>query len=353
MPGRAPSPGAAADAGRHRGNDALRGLAILAVVLTHTTAEWAAFPPGNPVAATYRSIRPALEIWIPLFLIVSGYYAGRVAVDSRAAYGSYLARRLRRIIPPYLLWATILFALGVAAGAWRVSDYAAGIVNGRFAYPYYFVAVLTKFIIACPVIVWALRSPAGAALSFIAAGAIWFYGGLPDDPLGMRSAFPSELLFRRTVHAEWAVFFVLGVFLRLRCRAAHQGAAPSPALPSVTVAVVACFAAIAGIVAYGRILPGHAVGIAGVLLFLGVNTPRGERLAARGGLLAALGANSYAIYLLHEPWLQWTKNLLGATASERPLLAQVPLVVVALAAPLAIRWCAVAVLGSRAAWVTG
>lgn len=346
-------PGHAADAGRHRGNDTLRGLAILAVVVTHTTAEWSAFPPEHPVALLYRSLRPWLELWIPWFLIVSGYYLGREDVGSWSDYRGYLARRARRIVPPYLVWATVIFAVGVAGGAWPASDYAVGIVNGRFAYPYYFLSVLIKLYLAYPVFLWALGTPARSVLSLVGAGGLWFYGCLPDDPLGLRSAFPSEVLFRRTVHAEWALFFLLGIFLRRRFR---RGAAPgNPPRWATATVVSGCAAAIAaaGVIGYGGILPGHAVGILGVLAFLAVNSPFGERAVARTRLLAGLGVRSYSIYLLHEPWLQWSKNLIGSAVTEHPLLAQAPLVAAALGVPLMLRYVSGALLGWRATWVTG
>ena len=340
-------------AGRHRGNDALRGLAILAVVASHTTAEWAAFPAGHPLTALYRAVRPALDVWIPLFLLVSGYYLGREDVDSMATYGRYLSRRARRILPPYLLWATILFAVGVAGGEWRVSDFPAGIVNGRFAYPHYFVSVLVKLYLAFPVFSWALKTPARAASLFVGAGGLWFYGCLPDDSLGLRSTFLVELLFRRTVHAEWAIFFILGIFLQHRaCKTPRSAAAPNRG-PGMAVAGLGLMFSVVGLVDSGRVLPGHIVGVLGVLLFLAINSNPGERFAARGRLLAGLGVQSYSIYLLHEPWLQWTKNALGAVVNERPILVQVPLVAAALGIPLAFRWLANLFPGSRTTWATG
>ncbi len=343
----------AAGAGRHRGNDALRGLAILAVVVTHTTAEWSAFPPEHRFAELHLLVRPALDIWIPWFLLVSGYYLGREDVVSWADYRSYLARRVERIVPPYLLWATILFVIGVAGGTWRASDYLVGIVNGRFAYPFYFVSVLIKLYLFYPVLAWTLDRPVRAALTLAGAGGLWFYGCLPDDPLGLRTTYLAEALFRRTVHAEWGVFFLLGVFFRRRTRPGPPATATPGWVPAAVVVGVVAAIAVAGFVGYGRILPGHAVGVLGVLVFLAVNTIPGEHFGLRWGLLAGLGVRSYSIYLLHEPWLQWSKYLLGAVVSDHPLLAQVPLLVVALGVPLALRWAAGAWLGARAAWITG
>ena len=95
------------------------------------------------------------------------------------------------------------------------------------------------------------------------------------------------------------------------------------------------------------------MGVLGVLMFLAVNAQPCGRFAARSRLLAWLGVRSYTIYLLHEPWLRWSKYLLGDAVAERPILAQVPLVAAALGVPLALRWLAGSLLGSRAAWVTG
>jgi peptidoglycan/LPS O-acetylase OafA/YrhL len=338
---------------RDCGNDALRGVAILTVVLTHTTAEWAAFAAGHPLAAAYRALRPALDVWVPLFLVVSGYYCGREEVGSWRAYGAYLVRRGGRILPPYLLWATLLFALGVAGGTWRASDYVVGVVNGRFAYPYYFVSVLVKLVVAYPLLRWALGAPARAALTLAAAGGLWFYACLPDDPLALRTNGLTEVLFRRTVHAEWAVFFLLGVFFRLRTGGGRRAASRPAWEPVALVALAALGTLGAGIAACGRFVPGHAAGIAGVVAFLGVNTAAGERIAAHGPRLARLGAHSYAIYLLHEPWLQWTKNALGAAVQERPLQVQLPLLLVAIGVPLALCRGARVLFGPRAAWVTG
>jgi peptidoglycan/LPS O-acetylase OafA/YrhL len=94
--------------------DGLRGAAALYVVLFHAAAGFPLKPAGLPVWA--RVLRHATTFGhsaVAVFIVLSGYClmlpAARAGGHLVRGVGDYIARRARRILPPY--YATVLFSL--------------------------------------------------------------------------------------------------------------------------------------------------------------------------------------------------------------------------------------------------
>jgi peptidoglycan/LPS O-acetylase OafA/YrhL len=96
--------------------DALRGIAVLAVMLVHTGAQ----SPGGAIPwydATVGQVARHGYLGVQLFFVISGYciLGAVMSAESRPRpWCSFVARRLRRIYPPY--WCSLLLAIGLGLG---------------------------------------------------------------------------------------------------------------------------------------------------------------------------------------------------------------------------------------------
>ncbi len=135
----APSPSAprlSIDSDRMPVIDGLRALAILGVIHHHYTWDHLGpLNPGSPIAAWWLPLRVALEsgwLGVNLFFFLSGfvlylpYALGSRRMDGVAAAKSFLAHRLRRLLPLYYIVGLLSLAFGLVQpfdlaqpGAWK------------------------------------------------------------------------------------------------------------------------------------------------------------------------------------------------------------------------------------------
>jgi len=101
---------------RHMENlDALRIVAMLVIIVTHVTqpfldarsadASWGGF---------YRSIfsvNVGLRFGVPCFMMISFFIYWHQLYEKGRTWGELLARRLKRLVPAFLVWSLIYFAL--------------------------------------------------------------------------------------------------------------------------------------------------------------------------------------------------------------------------------------------------
>lgn len=106
---------------------AVRGLAIMAVVLIHCL----------PQEAAAVALRPALNPAVAVFVFLSGYLTPRERV---ADVGVFLRRRVGKIAAPYVAW-TVVY-LVARGGAAPLAVLAAFVVGGGSAQLYYLVVYL-------------------------------------------------------------------------------------------------------------------------------------------------------------------------------------------------------------------
>ena len=98
--------------------DILKGLAILAVVAHHVTgfaigAKWHG-PEGQ---LTLEYLNRIVRFAVPSFILLSVYLVGRgIAAKSEFDWRSYLTKRLKGTISPYLVWTLLYLGLGAFAG---------------------------------------------------------------------------------------------------------------------------------------------------------------------------------------------------------------------------------------------
>jgi peptidoglycan/LPS O-acetylase OafA/YrhL len=97
---------------RYETLDAWRGMACLLVIVFHSTFYLGHAKPFSPEHASTWAAAAAQRMWVgvPIFFVISGYCIAATADSSRRrdlGLRSFLARRVRRIFPPYLICVAI------------------------------------------------------------------------------------------------------------------------------------------------------------------------------------------------------------------------------------------------------
>ncbi len=156
----------------------LNGIAILIVILFHAGGwglismfSWAhrygALPGdavvNNPIAYyVLRVIEQSAVFSIPAFLFVSGFFiAFTLPAGKQTVSWSNIFTRLKFLIIPYLIWASVkiimLFAEGSFPGVWATAKL---VLTGMITPAYYFVILLIQMYLLAPFLIrWAKTHP--------------------------------------------------------------------------------------------------------------------------------------------------------------------------------------------------
>ncbi|HYC00261.1 MAG TPA: acyltransferase [Candidatus Limnocylindrales bacterium] len=194
--------------------DWLKAAAIIAVVITHSMPT--AFQPT--FTAVDRSINNLVSFHVPVFLLVAGW----LSASRQPLSWSSLARRIGRVIPPYVIASTVMTALGYA----RWDAFAWNLVLGSALGPYYYIPVWVVCVLSGWV--WSRLSPratvvvlavvlVATAIRYFVWPMFWWTWAI-RDPIGQgwlacfligwsARIFSAEIWMQ--ARPEWAVLAVL------------------------------------------------------------------------------------------------------------------------------------------------
>ncbi|WP_052487802.1 acyltransferase [Gordoniibacillus kamchatkensis] len=286
--------------------DVVRGVAILAVVLVHGTAEGSAAGSAGPdgVQAAGLLINKLCAFAVPAFIFVSGLvlFYGAPAGWNRESLRRYYGRRMKTALVPYLAWSAIFYVANqwLAHGAEMKPDpvyFGKVLLTGGASYHLYFLVIIMQFYAVFPLAAAAVRryDPGGKLL--LAAGltlqlAFYAFGRYVQPvPFSYLWAF------------DYASLFAFGGWFGLRYGAR---AASAERRAGWWAAAACCFGlGYAGLhigAAYGA-APGsgwYELAYAGFgLAAAAALVAWARRLQGRLRPLAALGRASFGVYLVH------------------------------------------------------
>lgn len=333
--------------------DALRAVAIAAVVALHVSFGVLLAAPAGTTAATGALVVHLLAGYgAPLFVALS--MAGLALGYGRpprtiAEHGTFLARRARRILPAYVFWTLVTMLRNEPAGLVQPAVVVERLVTGNAAYHLYFVPLICAYYLAWPVLAplaaAARRSPFAAG--GIAAGGllgsviVWHAAsvgalgsGLATLPLfwlgfaavGIASA---PLLARRAAAPPWkpiAALTLLAAIAMIHHVRGLLGPAPDAARIAIAVTIFQ-LPSLAYVLA--------AMGLAAAIV-----------LRARRGVraLAAFGRRAYGVYLAHVLAHEVVvRRVFGATTAAAVGSPTWPLAMVA-------EWAATSALAFAVVW---
>ena len=130
--------------------DILRTIAILAVILIHTTTKTIAvshFDLNNISFAVF--LNQAARFAVPLFFMISGFVL-ELSYPFHTNYIAYLKKRLSRIFVPYVFLSTIYFLFIYPKHG--VVNYFLALIGGTASYQLYFIPALLIFYLIFPLI---------------------------------------------------------------------------------------------------------------------------------------------------------------------------------------------------------
>ncbi len=207
---------------------ALRGLAIVLVVLNHSvkSVTWVPQESAQSLAAggesLFLSILVELGVLaVPIFLFISGGFFAYAASGSRSKLSwKPVKSSLKQVLWPYLVWSVVFYALVYLwkGEQYSVVGYATKLIVG---YPFNFVPLLVFWYIASPLLVrisdrfgWAFIAILAVyqliLLNLVFPGAFGF-----EFPSWMNALVPKVIGFTM---AKWAIFFPLGLICGLKAR---------------------------------------------------------------------------------------------------------------------------------------
>lgn len=204
---------------------ALRGLAILLVVLNHSITlgllalRKYGYPPA-PVVERYLlvTVKQLGLIAVPTFLFLSGCFIVYAVQGKgwRAAYKS-VGAGLKHIVWPYLIWSLVYYALVyfLEGETYSLAGYAKNLVVG---YPFNFVPLLLAYYAVAPVLARLGQRFPWLTLLVIGGYQLFVINVLKPGTLGF--AFPDWAYALtppalRVSVAVWGIFFPLGMVYSL------------------------------------------------------------------------------------------------------------------------------------------
>jgi fucose 4-O-acetylase-like acetyltransferase len=204
---------------------ALRGLAILVVVLNHSIymvttylQRWGYPTPSGLGNSLLTGLSQLGVFAVPTFLFISGCFFAYAARGQRQGFSiKFLWTNLRHLLTPYLIWSVIFYLVIYVNGSksFTFSGYLKNLIVG---YPFNFIPILVFWYLLSPLI-----ARAGKQLSFI----IVFFIGIYQIILlnlvyqGIYGFFFPSWMTRlepyiiRGTLADWGVYFPLGLVLSL------------------------------------------------------------------------------------------------------------------------------------------
>lgn len=128
--------------------DALRGIAIIAVVAIHVNS----FIFNSDNLNSVLLYRQSLNFAVPSFLFISGYFVSSQKIDSFAEYKRFLTHRLNQVVIPYLFWSILILLIGsTITHVFDIKKIILKLLTGGALTPYYFIILIIQFYILTPI----------------------------------------------------------------------------------------------------------------------------------------------------------------------------------------------------------
>ena len=126
--------------------DYLRGIAILMVVAIHCYPFDAKVLDGQLLPSAMRAF---INVCVPLFLAISGFFIGRKSYNTKNDYISFLKKQLPRVYIPCILFSIPITLFSIYKGG----SVFGGIIKLALCQSfgiYYFIALIIQFYILTP-----------------------------------------------------------------------------------------------------------------------------------------------------------------------------------------------------------
>ncbi len=195
-----------------------KGVSILAVVFLHTLS---AFPATIYTSGSFRFVfiflNQAARFSVPLFLALSGFGLSRKYQKQKLHIPKYLKRKIRKLLPLYLLWSLILIVIFKISHTWQKGDIDIwnSLLFGKTDYHLYYVPLIFQLYLLFLFLpkLKRLRYHLFLVLVFGLFQALWFYlvrlSSLQQ--LDLNKILLSDQIQYRFLN-NWIFYFIFGIF---------------------------------------------------------------------------------------------------------------------------------------------
>ena len=183
--------------------DALRGLAIIMVVMIHGYSSCYSYP-NIPIGSI--AFRNVFNVAVPIFLAISGYFLASKNLNN-GGYGLFLQHQIPRVYIPMLFCSLPLFFVGISHGG-RITPFIS-LFSCSYSV-YYFIAVIIQCYLLLPILQKSNLKLWLVATAILGIGWLGFYSYFFSLYLG--KSLP--LILYAGHFFMWGFFFILGIYFK-------------------------------------------------------------------------------------------------------------------------------------------
>lgn len=292
--------------------DNWKGIAIIAVVAIHASGSTRTFQEGTFNWLFGLTLRQIIDFAVPLFLAMSGYFSVKGSDENIL---EYYKSRFARIIIPYMIWTAIYIFLNDPKNILSFSELFKGLIFGTGIGIGYFVIVLSQFVALTPIFSKIERKSHHVAIMVVmsAIGTAFVYYFSAFNQEHVIAKFPLYAL----PFFVWYPFYHVGYFIaRYQDEIIVKGTFKRLAVCGFAFFLMlslleGLFWAYKQNYSFGvSQLKATSLASSLFLFFIVLSLKDGKTLLDRHSPLTWLGANSYAIYLIHMLFLRVVQRLL-------------------------------------------
>jgi peptidoglycan/LPS O-acetylase OafA/YrhL len=191
--------------------NAIKGLAILAVVLLHMLA----YPYGiynSNKQIFFISLDQLARFCMPAFIMLSGYGLAVKYGNEKIHYFKFLKKRIWKLLPLYLVWSFASIVIISSIPAWSFGNQPISLVTqmllGQADYQLYYLPVIFQLYALFPLI-WLFRKKANLVLIVALVIQIALF-------ILYASKVTNSDRFEYVLSLSWIAYFVFGIYLRLK-----------------------------------------------------------------------------------------------------------------------------------------
>ncbi|MDR2903111.1 MAG: acyltransferase [Clostridiales bacterium] len=161
---------------------------------------------------------------VPAFLFLAGYKFAHSAGALRFDYKKYIGRRVRRVLLPYLVAASVFYFYFISRGfeTFGWARWGQGLLLGTVASPFYFVILIFQFYLLAPLWLLVLRKVKGAPAILIAlAVTVFAKFFLPERIVRVApgSALTALITYNDRIFISYLVYWAFGCYFGQRADA--------------------------------------------------------------------------------------------------------------------------------------